>query len=90
MQLQADWNKLYQNAKALEADLFMKFEGPGLYDSNNECLIVVPEPKELEQLNIENIWHWTWPEETPYRVYMYSCKFVETMLGALSSMPTRR
>jgi hypothetical protein len=64
-----------------------KFLGPGWYLYANHCFLVVPTHWPADG----QVWKQKWPPRTKFTVAMYTCRFDETVFGALNAgwAPTR-
>jgi len=95
-QVTPDWSHA-GTAKEIEVYLGsgFKFNGPGLYltgdHEHGDTLLVVPDVEFPKDPEIHfSPWRQWWPEETRFRIYMYSVPFEFTIIAARLPIPTRQ
>ncbi len=81
LQVTPDWNKSW-TAQKFTQELGIQFNGPGIYATKGETLIVVPEVE-------DHSWKQRWPEYTRFRVSMYGVPFQETIFSQIAIAPSR-
>jgi hypothetical protein len=87
MQLVPDWNKHY-TAEAFEKDLKIKFNGPGLYLSAHDTLILIPLPPHRAATR-RTVWNIKQPKETIYQCCVYNTSLDKTIFAVIDIAPIR-
>lgn len=87
IQVTSDWTA-YCTKDGFKDALGFDFTGPGLYTGPNYFFIVTPLPRNAAPAT-ENIWHKKQPEGTLFYVQAWNCKFEESILSVLATIPTR-
>jgi hypothetical protein len=80
LQLNPDWRKKW-TPEQFEKELRIKFQGPGIYVSEKDVLMVIPYPP-VDNPDPNTIWHQKQPEGTIFEVNVYNCRFNETIFFA--------
>lgn len=66
----------------------LPWQGPGIYMTNNDTLLVMPVPPEVCPTNLD-IWNNTQSFGTNFMVAMYYERFEHTILSVLAMAPAR-
>lgn len=83
VQVNADWTKRWL-AKDFERELGIIFDGPGIYSSKTDTMLVVTDTK------LTSRWNHVWPPEQRFDVYVYNVPFNQTIFSQIGIAPSRR
>lgn len=84
-----DWS-MKGTAKHLEKELGrFKFNGPGLYHSGSDTMLVIPVDREYTESTYSNFWAQNYKETEVFRVHIFNERSVSDIINAISNAPSR-
>lgn len=87
LQTMPDWTTR-QDARTFNAEFELEMQGPGLYITGADVLLVTAMPA-VSKDPTKSPWAADWPSDTLWRVHVFNQPVEKTILHYLTGVPTR-